>query len=490
KWYKTIIALFLLLFGSAVLLPSEWGWTRTLGPIVVISLGFCFWSWVGSYIYLYSRIWYTPFIPILFTYVFLLTEPFNNNHSIRTLSYQVDERPTIREHLQHWLKQKFELGKNDSLPTHVFIVSAEGGGVRSAYWASGVLAWLENKTNNRFHENVIAVSGVSGGSVGLAFFSNGLNTLLHNRNCKELSQKLGATSSFDFLSDLNRGLVFNDVVQKICPLPINALDRAQKLEDAFSQSFSENFGGKMSIDKGLCATYAEYKQPFNPCLIFNTTHVETGRKAIVSNCRIGPKNQFFYDVIDLLDKAGQDVPIKCAVSMSSRFPFVTPPALIERKNGDSWGHVVDGGYFENSGLHSTWQICMELSSVIEEEIAGSESLSYKRFLQQLSVKVVYLKNSLTLKEEDVRPMKIEELAPANAFINAWGRKTVTDIKHFENNISDACFYLIKLHRYEDDGIPLGWYLSNDACSQIKNQLNKLDTIGDVQDLLKTLSVLK
>ncbi|MFI5203214.1 MAG: hypothetical protein ACHQF2_01870, partial [Flavobacteriales bacterium] len=37
KWYKTIIALFLLLFGSAVLLPSEWGWTRTLGPIVVIS---------------------------------------------------------------------------------------------------------------------------------------------------------------------------------------------------------------------------------------------------------------------------------------------------------------------------------------------------------------------------------------------------------------------------------------------------------------------
>lgn len=490
KWYKTIIVLFLALFASSVLLPQHWGWTRTLGPIVIITLGFCFWTWVGSFVYLYSRIWYTPFIPIGLTYVFLFTEPFNNNHSIRTVEYDTDKRLTIREHLQKWLQEKYELRKDDALPVNIFIVAAEGGGIRSAYWTSGVLAWLENKTDNHFHEHIIATSSVSGGSVGMAFFANGLNTLLQHGDPEELNEKLKQVSAFDYLSDLNAGLIFNEVIQKAVPLPINALDRAQKLEDAFSQSFENHFGEKLSIRRGLCAMYGDYKQAFNPCMIFNTTHVESGRKAIVSNCRIGLKNKYFHDVIDVLQKSGMDVPITCAASMSARFPFVTPPALIERKNGDSWGHVVDGGYFENSGLHSTWQLYMELSSVIKDEIRKGPSEQFNYFLQRISVKVVYLKNSLTSEQEDLPVMKYEELAPADAFINAWGRKTVTDIKHFENNLGDGSFFLIRLKRAKNDGIPLGWYLSEAACKSISDQLNNLDSIPEVQELLKVLSVSK
>jgi predicted acylesterase/phospholipase RssA/heme/copper-type cytochrome/quinol oxidase subunit 2 len=485
NWYVIIVTVFVLFFASLVLIPQHTGWTKLFGPIVTISLGFCFWTWLGSYVYLFSRLWFTPFIPIALTYVFFVAEPFNNNHSVRTLEFNVAGRPTVEAFIKQWIKTKYKnWNPNSTGNQNVFMVSAEGGGIRSAYWTSGVLAWLEENSGFGLHKRIISMSGVSGGSVGIGFFTAGINAV-EQEKFTELRDRLRKTASQDFLSDLNAGLIFFDFIQKGIPLPVKHFDRARKLEDAFSNSFTHFFNNKNSLDFGLCAEYSENKKYFNPLLIFNTTHVESGRKAIVSNCRIDENKKYFHDVIDVLQKAQQDVPLKCAVSMSARFPFVTPPALIDSIGGKPWGHVVDGGYFENSGLHSTWQTYLVLQKVIKQELNSNDTL-YKKFLNQLKVHVIYIKNSYTDPEEDKTPLKLEELAPASAFVNAWGRKTITDIKHFENNVDSTCFHFIELRRGPDDGIPLGWYLSNDACLKMQNQLDSLKFTEPVKKLVNVL----
>ena len=52
---------------------------------------------------------------------------------------------------------------------------------------------------------------------------------------------------------------------------------------------------------------------------------------------------------DFFDVTHTDIPISTAVSVSSRFPFITPPGLVYDKDGKRWGHLVDGGYVENMG---------------------------------------------------------------------------------------------------------------------------------------------
>jgi hypothetical protein len=55
-------------------------------------------------------------------------------------------------------------------PYPVFIITAEGGGIRAAYWAATVLGALQDQ-NPYFADHVLAMSGVSGGSVGASIFA-------------------------------------------------------------------------------------------------------------------------------------------------------------------------------------------------------------------------------------------------------------------------------------------------------------------------------
>jgi hypothetical protein len=50
--------------------------------------------------------------------------------------------------------------------------------------------------------------------------------------------------------------------------------------------------------------------------------------------------------------------------MSARFPYVSPAGTLQKADSDGktriWGHVVDGGYFENSGAATAYDIFQNL----------------------------------------------------------------------------------------------------------------------------------
>ena len=95
----------------------------------------------------------------------------NDNHGVRTLPTPpppLEKRQNVREALMAWHKhQLLRPSPTDFYP--LFVVAAEGGGIRAAYWAASVLSRITDK-NPCFPDQLFAISGVSGGSLGSAVF--------------------------------------------------------------------------------------------------------------------------------------------------------------------------------------------------------------------------------------------------------------------------------------------------------------------------------
>jgi hypothetical protein len=83
------------------------------------------------------------------------------------------ELPTPGDVLDEHLKRDYckDPQKCDALPAGttptLIVVTSTGGGIHAAAWTAAVLAQLESRFSNKFHEKVLLLSTVSGGSVGL-----------------------------------------------------------------------------------------------------------------------------------------------------------------------------------------------------------------------------------------------------------------------------------------------------------------------------------
>jgi hypothetical protein len=152
---------------------------------------------------------------------------------------------------------------------------------------------------------------------------------------------------------------------------------------------------------GLCRPFAERQtgDGWAPLLLLNGTSVATGRRVIASELqpiwmyednegRKRPQalHQSAYNLFDILDascgeterQAGTcastaqanaqpkvNLRLSTAAVLSARFPIISPAASI-RMNTEGVAHgdkVVDGGYFENSGLTTALDVAAALKKV-------------------------------------------------------------------------------------------------------------------------------
>jgi hypothetical protein len=99
-----------------------------------------------------------------------------------------------------------------------------------------------------------------------------------------------------------------------------------------------------------------------PALFLNGTSVEKGNRIITSNLRL---TNNFLDADDAAQKlAGErsnatevacHIPLSTAAHMSARFTFVSPAGRFP-----DGSHIVDGGYFENSGATTAYEIATRI----------------------------------------------------------------------------------------------------------------------------------
>ena len=365
-WTGVIVSLLFLALFTFVPVQSA----RLLGPIWVLALAVAtavFYGTIAVWLHARRRV---PVVKL----ALLLSMAFglwNENHAVRRLApagvTDAPERMALDAHFDEWLAARTSTSSTDTLP--IILVAAAGGGIRAAYWTAATLAVAQD-ADSAFARHVFAISGVSGGSLGAAVFSalvKDAGSAPSSLRCAGAAPAPGPgallTSPYgrcvrrfmrdDFLSPVLAKMVAPDLVQRFLPIPLRTFDRSRGLEDSWVVSY-RNATSKETFSEGLLSLAGDSTARVNvPALLLNSTHVESGNRYIASPFLVDSAFRSSADVITVLRS---DLPLATAVHNSARFTYVSPAGHLDRGDGAELGRVVDGGYFENSGLATLGEV--------------------------------------------------------------------------------------------------------------------------------------
>jgi F0F1-type ATP synthase assembly protein I len=284
------ICVFIYAIAAAFSSPTDPG-----RPGLIILSSLIVYTLLGLVINLYVNRYRVPVFIILVLFAVFIASPRNENHSVQMLNNPADTKMIIDRkvdsvYCSEWIDNKMKKGIYDtSKQSTIFLIAAEGGGIRSCYWTYLVLQKLQNLQPS-FYDHTFAATGASGGSMGLGFY---YSYIYHNKNKLNSSKfllsgddsaQLDAICSGDYLSRVTYGFLYPDLIQRFIPWPIESWDRAKYM----ANSFDDGFSGKFIPRRGnlLSRNYQEMWSGTDaydhPALLFNSTYAERGSKAIFS----------------------------------------------------------------------------------------------------------------------------------------------------------------------------------------------------------------
>ncbi|MCW8931596.1 MAG: hypothetical protein OQL19_15365 [Gammaproteobacteria bacterium] len=425
---------------------------------------------IGSIITYYGNMKGWPLLSILIAMaaIFSMT---NDNHQIRTLDgTSPAKRVTITEAITQWrdlnCKKIKSDGDNTSYNCRPFIVVATaGGGIRAAYWTGTVLGELHK--NSHFQNQLFAISGVSGGSVGATVYRNHVNAGISADKIREKTQESLAN---DFLAPMASSLFYQDLFQRFVWWPLFP-SRATTFEVRMEQSAP---GLEKSFVNLNCSGQKEgvCTKPW-PNLFLNSTWSDNGRRIVAAGLKPDEETKKGQPVIlykDLLNSLGKDMPRSTAAHNSARFPYVSPPGSwhISLPDGkERLQRLQDGGLFENFGAETA----LEILKTATTQIPGLKPL------------VILISSDPTLSENftefpNNKPIKFgyEIFSTPHTLLQTRtgrGAEAASRLKRWaENNGHFSYFRMCEQggDRKKDKAPPLGWALSKYAQSEINEYL--------------------
>jgi len=142
-----------------------------IGTLAIVLFAWSAWLVFGNFVLTcLPRMNHAPTLfLVLFVWAVAISS-LNDNHRVREAhdASAVHRELGVQEHFDKWIAAR-ERGRDPKKRYPVVIVAAEGGGIRAAYWTATLLAAIQEK-EPRFARHVYAISGVSGGSVGALVF--------------------------------------------------------------------------------------------------------------------------------------------------------------------------------------------------------------------------------------------------------------------------------------------------------------------------------
>ena len=244
----------------------------------------------------------------------------------------------------------------------VVFVASEGGGIRAAYWTAAVLDALDPAVQRRIR----VLSGVSGGSLGVAawlathrrdFCPDAPVAAGHGVGLRSAAPPALAASTAlaaDFVAPAVAGMFYGDLMQRFIPVTIGPLDRSRAIEGAWQRAFAHLPG--QPFEHTLDALYTDC--PALPQLVLNATRVETGERVALTRLPTATGSNTFVNTFDAMQagSAARAQSLAGLVHHSARFPVVSPAGTVEIANPAAGEppsfRLVDGGYFDNSGVQS------------------------------------------------------------------------------------------------------------------------------------------
>lgn len=393
-------------------------------------------------------------------------------------------RPAFGEYFNRWTAlRKDSIESKTTYP--VYFVLADGGASRSGYWTANVLSRLEDQTNGYFSDHLLCLSGASGGSVGNGTF---LALLMHQQELPHRTDRLEMAAHHflktDFLSFALARMLGPDIYKPLVPLAMRQLDdRAGALENAMENGAPNS----AFLNHKLEDNFSQYIPNLRathmlPVICINTTRMQDGQPAVVSNVLLNSSYSQRVDVLNLLD-SGKDMRLSTAVVLGARFPYISPAGRIGNQ------YFVDGGYFDNSGAGVVHEMLLQLEDMMHDTLKANPN----HYWSHLRFYVVHTQNSPygTIPMKPVDPMVNDLAAPIKTMLGAYG--TQTDVnnnrltKYLEQLYQDqpTHYIPINLYRHHDSlTFPMNWSISHYMLLRINERLYS-DTL--LQQLIHTMN---
>jgi hypothetical protein len=467
---------------------------RFVGPVVLLLVFFATFVSIASMMVLAGRSLRLPlvFLTVLAACVFAGLD-INDNHPVRTSTDLVDDHPAdVQTAFDSWLEKRPDRSRFSS-DYPVLLVSAEGGGIRAAFFTAVTLARVVDRCPPLAH-HIFAISGVSGGAVGAAVFAAALKAMPPSRT----DRRCDLTASFppvyedavaavlqdDHLSPLLARLLFPDALQQILPFPVFAFDRQLGLEFSLEQSFRRVFG-KDLLSGSIYALQPSETEPAVPYLLLNSTEVDGGRRFVMTPLYL--RTEEFNGVEDWhwLDWI-HGPPISVAAATSARFPVFSPAGYAYNNRRKT--RYVDGGYADNSGSVTIAELYDALYRLREQKYLGKSSdgsISTKFSMAAIHIGNAPICNlsdpAMKCEDIDATPPLAgglgEVLSPVRTVLSVRSAQVEYNLRRLDTTIEMATdFNRFDFHdriqMYDRDiPVPLGWLLSHRVATELRSQLD-------------------
>jgi hypothetical protein len=445
-WLGLQLLLWLVLVLVFVAAPV-WAGQGLSSPTVLLLAGGS-WITIGSAVTYLGEWTQVPALTLIVLWSFFCSH-FNDNHRV-LLDVRHAPRPNLSDDFAGW-----RAGHSDQ---PWFFVATEGGGIRAAFWTVTVLGALEQQSPG-FSHHLYGISSVSGGSVGAGMF---VATLASGRTGTDAKRVVREAMSVDSLGPvLGKGL-FSDSLQRYLPFSCPQLDRGIALEQSWTQSFLDA-ASQDQLSRGFNSMYApEASVGPLPRLFLNSTWVESGKRVVISypsldGSRDG-RGPTLATALDFERELGTPT-LAQAMHLSARFTLVSPAAKMSRPNApaETWGHLVDGGYFENSGAATALDVLNVLAP------PGSHNPPFVIVIRFDSGPVYDA--PIGWVPELLSPIQtILKTRDARADEALAGLKTYANGRYVE----------FLLNAQQDIPLPLGWVLSEQARAEMEAEIHARD----------------
>jgi len=310
----------------------------------------------------------------------------------------------------------------DSLP--LSMISSYGGGLKSNIWTLLVMNELlpDKLTENSFG-NIVSMSGVSGGSIGLSNFAAIVSS---SESKAERHKRIEAIGLSNTLSHEINHFLGRDLLREFIPIKwFKGKDRSYFSMRANAQlAFGKQYNNK--VEKSYTELWKELNQKYNFPALFSNSKSTSYHYGYTSPFKNLPPLPGGIDIAHNYHASHlyhAKVPaFYDAISATNRFPLISPAAKFEGK-----GHFVDGGYFENSGQLTNLSFIEEMNldkdSIYSVIISNGKGDYLRHFLDE------FYKGDNTRTEETKSNTEFSSIL--GALINLDGLPTYFEMKKHE-----------------------------------------------------------
>ena len=416
---------------------------------------------------------------------------------------------------EQWFKTRKDLQFFEDLnrPYPILIIAARGGGMYAAAQEAIFLSRMQDQCPT-FAQHVFAISGVSGGSIGASLFTNLAQQNAQNVAMTECAFGEPVTGNMemqtrlflkrDFLAPILAAALFSDLDQRFFPIPIRRSDRGNALSTGLEAAWRDLQKDKTNLYEQNFLNQWKADQAV-PALLINTTQADNGRSVTISPFAINPLSamnggqpqSWFYQT-DAMNQAlptgitdplvRSDIKTSEAVGMSARFPWLLPAAAIKRDKKTM--RLIDGGYFDNSGIETALALIEDLVTVRAGHEASGENSGGQNEYFDFDIHLIVISGSL----EDEAPgwQGLDDLlTPVRGLLSTrTSRGALTEIKaqtarYFYCSYKQPCprapYDIRPAATLEDQdmALALGFQLSNSSLDLIGAEAGQASQCGRI-----------